>query len=120
MLMGKLWERYLLWRLTPAEQLLYRALKRPEEWDTARSNYFIRHTRTHVECWTGDASDASRWIAFRIEAPGLNDRVVPRRFVRKILHRMARDIKYPPPPNKRVLQKKLFEHLMRAELGEKP
>lgn len=118
-LMGKLRERYILWRLTPAEQLVYRALKHPEEWESRSGSYTLHHKRSSVGIYVGDYSGdrAKSRARCRIESPVTQD-YDPSRFAKKVLFRMARDIKYPPPPSNQEVGKNLFKYLMTVELGE--
>lgn len=115
----QLWERYILWRLTPAEQLIYRALKVPGEW--RREGDAIIHKRTGVALMNVERTD--RIQAFYVSWPIGNynaHRVAPGRVARRRFYRMAHRIYNPPPPSWKQLQAQLFEHLMKAELGEKP
>lgn len=111
----KLRERYILWRLTPAEQLIYRMLKCPEEWED-RGAYCIRHKRSGLELWVGESGSRARVFSIH-EFPGAQG-FKPGYFARSTLHSMAHRIKYPPPPTTKELQRRLFQYLMKCELGE--
>jgi hypothetical protein len=114
----KLKERYILWRLTPAEQLIYRMLQKPEEWDR-RGDYCITHKQTRLELWIGDTSGS--WQVFEFHnLPGFQHvPLKPKPRVQKLFFRLAWEIRYPPRPSTEELQRQLFERLMKAELGEK-
>lgn len=107
-------ERYTLWRLTPAEQLLYRSLKTPpEEW-VSRGDYCISNNKLGIELWVGTREEGAR--VFSIHCSPFEQMKLGK-FAKKTLWELARAIKYPPPPSQKELQRRLFDHLMKRELG---
>lgn len=118
-MIAKLWESYLLWRLTPAEQLIYRALKCPEEW--VGDSRLLVHKRSKVALYVGDAESGAGVFDIRYPDAAYGHLTIePRRVTKIILFPMAKRIRFPPKKSTKDRQKELFEHLMKVELGERP
>jgi hypothetical protein len=104
--------------LTPAEQLLYRSLKVPSEWRSEHG--WLKNDRLGVVL---HASNSKGWrafqVAYELRSGCGSTEVLLGKFAKKRLHPLASLILYPPPLTKKEAQKRFFEHLMKAELGEK-